>query len=60
MLKTPKGNQEGLKKLPKDVRNKMGYMNKGGIPKGKSKNGIAVIIMAGASNPPTQKKKKKK
>ena len=32
---TPK--QAGLKKLPKAVRNKMGYMNKGGMVKKKGK-----------------------
>lgn len=30
-LKAPKANQKGLKKLPTAVRNKMGYMNKGGM-----------------------------
>lgn len=34
-LKTPGANQTGLKKLPKAVRNQMGYMNKGGMPKKK-------------------------
>ena len=29
-LKPVKPNQKGLKKLPKKVRNKMGYMKKGG------------------------------
>jgi hypothetical protein len=29
----PEGNK-GLAKLPKDVRNKMGYMKNGGVPKG--------------------------
>jgi len=33
-MKKPTG---GLKKLPKDVRNKMGYMNKGGMAKKKAK-----------------------
>lgn len=28
-LKTPKSSQKGLKKLPKTVRNKMGYAKKG-------------------------------
>ena len=37
----------------------MGYMSKGGDMQRKNKNGIAVIIMAGASNPPTQRNKKK-
>ena len=30
-MKTPGANQKGLKKLPKAVRNNMGYMNKGGM-----------------------------
>ena len=30
VLKPVKGNQKGLKKLPKKVRNKMGYMKNGG------------------------------
>jgi len=30
-MKTPGPNQKGLKKLPTKVRNKMGYMNKGGM-----------------------------
>ena len=30
MLKKPKPDQKGLKKLPEKVRNKMGYMKKGG------------------------------
>lgn len=34
-LKAPAANQTGLKKLPKAVRNNMGYMNKGGMPKKK-------------------------
>ena len=34
-LKAPTANQKGLKKLPKAVRNKMGYMNKGGMAKKK-------------------------
>ena len=34
-LKSPSANQTGLKKLPESVRNKMGYMNKGGMPKKK-------------------------
>jgi hypothetical protein len=35
----------GLKKLPAEVRNKMGYMKKGGKPK---KDGLAVMIAIGA------------
>ena len=34
-LKAPKSNQKGIKKLPKAVRNNMGYMNKGGMTKKK-------------------------
>lgn len=30
MMKKPTANQKGLKKLPQKVRNKMGYMSKGG------------------------------
>jgi hypothetical protein len=32
-LIAPKGNQKGLKKLPQKVRNKMGYMKRGGMMK---------------------------
>jgi len=32
-LKKPTPKQAGLKKLPTTVRNKMGYMNKGGMVK---------------------------
>ena len=32
-LKKPSPKQAGLKKLPTAVRNKMGYMNMGGMPK---------------------------
>ena len=35
----------GLKKLPSEVRNKMGYMKKGGKPK---KDGLAVMIAIGS------------
>ena len=35
-LKTPSAAQKGLKKLPTTVRNKMGYMKKGGSVKKKS------------------------
>ena len=34
-LKAVKPNQKGLKKLPTEVRNKMGYMKKGGKVNGK-------------------------
>tara|TARA_R100000995_G_scaffold71_1_gene32 strand:+ start:232 stop:729 length:498 start_codon:yes stop_codon:yes gene_type:complete len=33
-LKEPKSNQKGLKKLPRHVRNKMGYMQSGGTVSG--------------------------
>lgn len=36
-LKKPSKGQVGLKKLPKAVRNKMGYMAAGGAVKGKKK-----------------------
>jgi len=36
-MKKPAANQKGLKKLPKAVRNKMGFMNKGGMAKKKVK-----------------------
>ena len=32
-LKKPTPNQKGLKKLPTEVRNKMGYMKRGGMMK---------------------------
>ena len=32
-MKTPTADQKGLKKLPTSVRNKMGYMSKGGMSK---------------------------
>ena len=34
-LKAPGAGNTGLKKLPKEVRNNMGYMNEGGMPKKK-------------------------
>jgi len=40
MLKTP--DNPGLKKLPTEVRNKMGYMKKGGMAKKYCKDGCAV------------------
>ena len=36
-LKTPPKDAKGLKKLPTPVRNKMGYMSKGGVAKKKAK-----------------------
>ena len=44
-LKQPKPNQKGLKKLPKNVRNKMGFMKDGGMAmkkKGMAKGGMAM------------------
>ena len=75
MLKKPSADQKGLKKLPTNVRNKMGYMNEGGMmmkkedtkgmgyKKGgmtKKAKGYAKGGMVGASNPPTQKRTPKK
>mgnify|MGYP003139997430 FL=1 len=40
MKAVPKGNK-GLAKLPKAVRNKMGYMKKGGTPKKMSTGGVS-------------------
>lgn len=39
MKKVPEDNK-GLKKLPKEVRNKMGYMAKGGMVKGYAAGGL--------------------
>jgi|TARA_R100000479_G_scaffold162510_1_gene100605 hypothetical protein len=45
-LKKPKDDQVGLKKLPENVRNKMGYMKDGGkVPKYK-KGGMAGLSAA--------------
>ena len=52
-LKAPDASNTGLKKLPTPVRNKMGYMNKGGTPK-KANKGMLIITIGSA------KKKKKK
>jgi hypothetical protein len=41
----------GLKKLPSEVRNKMGYMKKGGKPK----DGLAVMIAIGSPKKPVKK-----
>ena len=40
MKAVPKGNK-GLSKLPKAVRNKMGYMKKGGTPKKMNSGGVS-------------------
>ena len=42
VLKPVKPNQKGLKKLPKKVRNKMGYMKNGGRA---FKNGLDLVYM---------------
>lgn len=42
----------GLSKLPSEVRNKMGYMKKGGKPKA---NGLAVMIAIGEAKKPVKK-----
>ena len=42
----------GLSKLPSEVRNKMGYMKKGGKPKA---NGLAVMIAIGSPKKPVKK-----
>lgn len=36
-VKNPTADQKGLKKLPKQIRNRMGYMNEGGMPAPKFK-----------------------
>jgi hypothetical protein len=58
MKKVPEGNK-GLSKLPKDVRNKMGYMSKGGMAKkyGYAKGGM-VQANCGASMKPNRMAKK--
>ena len=43
VLKTPSADQTGLKKLPTAVRNKMGYMNRGGM----ARNGHADMRKGG-------------
>lgn len=48
-LKTPGAGQKGLQKLPKPVRNKMGYMAKGGMTT--KKKGYAMGGMTGAYDP---------
>ena len=40
MMKEVPEDNKGLKKLPKDVRNKMGYMAKGGMVKGYAEGGM--------------------
>lgn len=54
-LKMPSADDKGLKKLPKAVRNKMGYMYGGGMAKKMNKGGYC-----GASNPAERPMKKGK
>lgn len=54
-LKMPGADQKGLKKLPKPVRNKMGYMYGGGMAKKMNRGGYC-----GASNPAAKPMKKGK
>ena len=54
-LKMPGADDKGLKKLPKNVRNKMGYMYGGGMAKKMNKGGYC-----GASNPAARPMKKGK
>lgn len=53
----PSGNT-GLKKLPTPVRNKMGYMSKGGTPK-KANKGMLIIALATKKKKKSNTKKKK-
>ena len=54
VMKKPSANQKGLKKLPKAVRNKMGYMAKGGMmKKGYARGGF----LAGPARPMKKMKK---
>ena len=55
-LKMPGADDKGLKKLPKAVRNKMGYMYGGGMAKKKMNRGG----YCGASNPAAKPMKKSK
>ena len=55
-LKAVPSANTGLKKLPTPVRNKMGYMNKGGTPK-KANKGMLIITIGSAKK---MKKKSKK
>jgi hypothetical protein len=48
MKKVPDGNK-GLSKLPKNVRNKMGYMKQGGMVKPKLKMNKGGYAKCGAS-----------
>lgn len=54
-LKAAPASNTGLKKLPTSVRNKMGYMNKGGTPK-KANKGMLVITIGSAKKMKKNKK----
>lgn len=61
-LATPKPNQTGLKKLPTSVRNKMGYMYGGGMPKKPRMSNMdyrkgGLVIMIGQAKPMKKGKK---
>jgi len=56
-LKKPTPSQKGLKKLPSPIRNKMGYLSKGGVPK-KANKGMLIITIGAAKKKKTDKKKK--
>jgi len=56
-LKKPTPSQKGLKKLPSSIRNKMGYLSKGGVPK-KANKGMLIITIGAAKKKKTDKKKK--
>jgi len=55
-LKKPTPSQKGLKKLPSSIRNKMGYLSKGGVPK-KANKGMLIITIGAAKKKKTDKKK---
>jgi len=56
-LKKPTPSQKGLKKLAPSIRNKMGYLSKGGVPK-KANKGMLIITIGAAKKKKTDKKKK--
>ena len=56
-LKKPTPSQKGLKKLAPSIRNKMGYLSKGGVPK-KANKGMLIITIGAAKKKKSTKKKK--
>lgn len=58
-LKAVPAGSKGLKKLPTPVRNKMGYMSKGGTPK-KANKGMLIISIGMKKKKKSDTKKKKK